>query len=286
MTIGRVGLLVSTNHLREKLASVWRQNRLGKDLRVLDSSYDFDDDKTDGYKDFYKQGHIPSSVYFNPQNCSKSTALIPFDLPDPHCFTDYIQSLGVSPDTHVVLYDRLNSDAALRAWWLLRLYGHRNTSVLDGGLRKWVRDGYPVTTEEPAVERGDFKSRLDNSLMKNYHHMKDSVNSQKEEIIDARGPGAFNKVIQTGKGEIKNFIPGAKNIPYRSLFNEDGTFKAVDEIKELFNKQNVDLSRPLIAMCYRGITGCALSAAAELLGKHDTPLYYGSWKEWSGRMAE
>lgn len=55
MTIKRVGLLVSTNHLREKLASVWRGNRLGKDLRVLDSSYDFDDDKVDGYKDFYQQ---------------------------------------------------------------------------------------------------------------------------------------------------------------------------------------------------------------------------------------
>ena len=301
--------MVSSNQLREKLTHMLWQKRIGNKIRVLDTSYNYDE-QNDGYKDFYQQGHIPSSVYFNPRQCSESTPHIPFNLPDTNCFTDYVQSLGVSSDTHIVTYDRMDMRAALRAWWLFRLYGHDNISILDGGLKKWVRDGYPVTTDEPEVERGNFETRINRSFMRDYDSMKEkflrkeepikvdqslmtdfdtmeeTAHVTEEQIIDIRGSGAFHKTIQSDSGEQKAHIPGAKNIPYAMLFNEDETFKSIEDLKEVFKKADVDLRRPFIGMCSRGVTGCALSAVAELLGKPTTPLYYGSWYEWSRKITQ
>lgn len=285
MTISKVGLLVTSNQLREKLSHILWHKRLDTKIRVLDASYDFDK-QDDGYKEFYLNGHIPSSVYFNHRQYTESTPFIPFNLPDTNCFTDYVQSLGVSSDTHIITYDRMDMRAALRAWWMFRLHGHNNISVLDGGLKKWVRDGHPVTTEEPTVERGNFKARVDQSLMRDFNSMRENVKSKKEQVIDARGSGSFNDVVKTDSGDQKANLPGAVNIPYATVFNEDGTFKSVENLQNVFKAASVDFRKPLVAMCQRGITACALAAAAEILGKPNTPIYYGSWYEYSRKIAQ
>ena len=74
------------------------------------------------YELFYFRGHIPQSVFFDLWKCVESTEYIPRNLPDKNCFEDYAQTLGISPDTHIVAYDRSSPLSSYRTWWLFRVY--------------------------------------------------------------------------------------------------------------------------------------------------------------------
>ncbi|XP_052765883.1 thiosulfate sulfurtransferase-like [Mya arenaria] len=278
MVLSRIWTVVSTNWLREQIGS---QLKASKKLRILDTTFAYDRD-VDTYKEGYQLGHIPQSVHFNIFKCTQSTPEIPVNLPEINCFTDYVQGLGIWPDTHVIAYDRSLPQAAYRTWWMLRLYGHRNVSVLDGGLRKWLEDGYDVTTDEPEIERSDFVAKLDKNLLRSYDDVIRNFETRREQIVDARGEQSKNVTDAEGGGTLK----GAKHVDFQQMFAEDGTLKPDAELKALFDRGGVDLGRPIVASCQRGMTACAIAAAAQILGKENVPVYLGSWSEFSLRAPE
>ncbi|MFN3470633.1 MAG: rhodanese-like domain-containing protein, partial [Novosphingobium sp.] len=99
--------------------------------------------------------------------------------------------------------------------------------------------------------------------------------------VDARGAGRFTgEVPETNPALASGHIPGARNLPYSTLFNPDGTWKSPDAIRALFEAAGVDLARPLITSCGSGMTANVLIFAAHLIGKNDVSLYDGSWSEW------
>lgn len=230
------------------------------------------------------QGHIPKSVFFDLWKCVESTEYIPRNLPDQRCFEDYARNLGISPDTHIVAYDRLGPLSSYRTWWLFRLHGHKNISVLDGGLRKWMNDGYEVTQEEPKIEKTtDFKVNFDNNLMHSFEDMVDVLQEKKAQVMDARGLHE-STVTDVEKGG--GIMPGAKHINFTDLFKEDGTIKEDGDLKELFDSAGIDLGHPVVATCFLGSTACGLAAAAHILGKENVPVYYGAWYEWKKRAPD
>ncbi|XP_056022766.1 thiosulfate sulfurtransferase-like [Ostrea edulis] len=267
--------LVSSSWLRNQLAA---SSKLSSELRLLDASWQ---SNGQGYQQLYKQAHIPHAVYFDLYKCCTGTKEIPLNLPEPECWTQYIQSLGVSSDTHVVVYDGQNMRLALRTWWLFRLYGHENISVLDGGLIKWADDGYEITVHEPQVEPGNFQCELNKSLVRDYEDMQKNAKTQKEQVVDVREASSFVGGVEETPPESRNgHIPGSLNIPYNLFFNEDMTFKSKEELEDLFEDAGVDLEKPIVSSCLLGITGCAINVASHMFGKKDTALYYGSWNEW------
>lgn len=280
MTISRVALTVSTNWLREKLGTSINK-QISRKLRVLDTTF-LKNKEVDTYSTCYLQEHIPQSIYFGLHNCVESTEHLPRNLPDPNCFSEYVQSLGVWPDTHVVVYDRFGPSAAVRAWWLFRLYGHKTVSVLDGGLRKWKADGYETTAELATTEPSNFKAEIDRSLLRTYEDMVRNTETKYEQVIDARAVDCDTVQNEEMDGGV---IPGANHIPFEELFNEDGTFKSYTEVKALFDAAGVNLEKPMVASCFTGMTACGIAAAAYILGK-DIPVYYGSWTEWRQRAPE
>ncbi|XP_060573328.1 thiosulfate sulfurtransferase-like isoform X2 [Ruditapes philippinarum] len=279
MTISRTALVVSTNWLREQLGNN-AKNQISKKLRVLDTSF-LKNKEVDTYSTCYLQEHIPQSVYFGLHNCVESTPELPRNLPDPKCFSQYVQTLGIHPDTHIVAYDRFGPTPAFRAWWLFRLYGHKKVSVLDGGLRKWIADGFETTQDLVTVEPSEFEASLDKSLIRSYDDMVRNTETKKEQVLDARSKDD-NTVINKLDGGV---IPGAKHIPFEDLFNSDGTFKSETEIKTMFDSAGVNFDAPMVASCFTGMTACGIAAAAYTLGK-DIPIYYGSWTEWRQRAPE
>lgn len=173
---------------------------LSSKLRVLDASWQ---SNGQGYEQLYKQAHIPHALYFDLYKCCTGTKEIPLNLPEPECWTRYIQSLGVSSDTHVVVYDGQNMRLALRTWWLFRLFGHENVSVLDGGLIKWAEDGYEITVEEPTVKKpGNFQCKLNKSLMRKFEDMQKNAKSGVEQVVDVRDGNSFEGVFGTQQGRI------------------------------------------------------------------------------------
>ncbi|KAL3873462.1 hypothetical protein ACJMK2_036575 [Sinanodonta woodiana] len=226
MTVKRLMTLVSTNWLHEAVSGGLKSAANGTGLRILDTSF-VTDKSIDSYKESYQKGHIPYSLFFDLHKCVDSTPLIPRNLPDVNCFTDYVQSLGICSNTHVIAYDRFGPLSSFRTWWTFRFFGHKNISVLDGGLRKWVNDGYEVTTEEPKVERSKFEAVINPSLLRTYEDVMINLSNKTEQVIDARDEDKFDGTAAEEGGH----IPGAKNIPFQSLFNEDGTMKSEHDLK-------------------------------------------------------
>ncbi|PVD26774.1 hypothetical protein C0Q70_14452 [Pomacea canaliculata] len=280
MTIARLGTLVTTHWLRDQLLALTAGSKK-RPLRVLDASAS-PDPQVDGYKEFYMESHIPEAVYFSLHGlCPASpTSLHKYPIPDSNRFQDYVEGLGICNNTHVVTYDRSNTAFALKTWWLFRLFGHEKVSVLDGGFRKWLLDGYDVTVEVPKVERSNFNPSFNAQLVRDFEAMAHNLKAKSWQVADAREPEEFFGTEASGTG---GHIPGACNIPYSTLFEDKGTFKPPQELKKLFDAENIDLGKPLVATCQTAMTACGIAAAAHLLGKEMVPVYNGAFREWSQR---
>ncbi|XP_059147642.1 thiosulfate sulfurtransferase-like [Physella acuta] len=277
MTIQRVAALVSTSWLKQRLAQAGAASK--GQLRVLDTSwqpYPY----ADGYTEFYKKGHIENSYFFNLDKLGtkRSDSPIYFPVPDSNLLQEYVESFGINNSTHVVAYDSVNAYSSMRTWYLFRLFGHDKVSMLNGGMTQWQRDGNHVTQEEPKpAEKSEFSVQFRSDLLKDYQSMMKLVQSQDVQIIDARPSGFY----VTEDDPTGGHIPGAKNISFSTLFNEDGTLKSETDLQQLFTTAGVDLQKPVVSTCHVGITACALAMAAHILGKVDVPVYNGSWCEWS-----
>mgnify|MGYP001943749260 FL=1 len=101
------------------------------------------------------------------------------------------------------------------------------------------------------------------------------------QIIDARSPSRFRgDEPEPRPGLRAGHIPGARNVPFATLYNPDGTMKEPDALRAAFEAAGVDLDRPAITTCGSGITAATLALALERIGKRDWSLYDGSWTEW------
>ncbi|KAL4238046.1 hypothetical protein ACF0H5_002757 [Mactra antiquata] len=280
MSLSKIRTVVSTHWLRDQISSNV-QKQASKKLRILDTSF-VTDRSADMYSECYMMGHIPQSLHFSLFQCVESTPEILVNLPDEKCFNKYVRSLGVWSDTHVVAYDRFGPLSSFKTWWLFRAFGHKNISILDGGLKKWLDDGYDVTTEEPDVEEGDFVGKLNKDHVKTYNDIIDIVTTNKAQLVDARSPTSTTVADETYGGAIK----GSKHVNFFAMFNEDGTYKSKEELQNMFTEAGVNLNEPMVATCYRALTATGVIAAAHILGKEDVPLYIGSWSEFSQRAPD
>ncbi|XP_006133859.1 thiosulfate sulfurtransferase [Pelodiscus sinensis] len=273
--------LVSTKWLSECV----RANRIGPSLRVLDASW-YSPGERDALQEF-RDRHIPGASFFDIEECKDKTSPYELMLPSEAHFADYVGHLGISNDTHVVVYDGddLGSFYAPRAWWMFRVFGHRTVSVLNGGFKNWVKDGHPVTSEISKPEPAVFKATLDRSLLKTYADMVENMESKRFQVVDSRSEGRYRGTEPEpgNEGLDPGHIPGSLNMPFFEFLTEAGFEKSPEEIRSMFQEKKVDLSQPLIATCRKGITACHIALAAYLCGKPDVAIYDGSWSEWFRR---
>ena len=192
--ISRVSPLVTTKWLSGKVSLKPTTSAQGTPggLRVLDGSV-FDD--LEGKEEFQKR-HIPGAQYFDVAVCSDHNSPYPKMLPTPRYFEEYVGQLGISNKTHVVVYDSAllgGLFSAARVWWMMRYFGHDSVSVVNGGLARWIGEGYEVTDEVEEVAPEIFKAQPRKQLLKLFEDIekvsKDECKSMP--IADARGPKKF-----------------------------------------------------------------------------------------------
>lgn len=174
--------LVSTKWLAESL----RSGKLGPGLRVLDASW-YSPGTREARKE-YQERHVPGASFFDIEECRDTASPYEMMLPSEERFGDYVGRLGISNDTHVVVYDgdHLGSFYAPRIWWMFRVFGHRTVSVLNGGFRNWLKEGHPVTSEPSRPEPAIFKATLDRSLFKTYEQVLENLESRRFQLVDTR----------------------------------------------------------------------------------------------------
>ncbi|XP_053324653.1 3-mercaptopyruvate sulfurtransferase [Spea bombifrons] len=252
-------------------------------LRILDASWHLPKSGRDAWRE-YKERHIPGSYFFDIDACSDRTSPYDHMLPSEDQFAEYAGRLGVSNSSHVVVYDAsdFGSFSAPRLWWMFRVFGHRQVSLLDGGLKAWMREGHPVNSgKEPRPQPVEFRAKLNTAQVVGYEEVAENIEKKTFQLVDARVNGRFRGVEPEPREGIEpGHIPGALNLPFPSLMTEDGYEKSPDEIRRLFQEKGIDLSRPLVATCGSGVTACHVALASFLCGKEDTAIYDGSWVEW------
>ncbi|QFT61497.1 3-mercaptopyruvate sulfurtransferase [Roseivivax sp. THAF30] len=264
--------LVSTDWLARHLSD--------PDLRILDASWYLPDMGREGRAE-YDAAHIPGARFVDIDDLSDARSDLPHMAPPPEKFMSRMRAMGVGDGHQVVVYDGAGMFSAARIWWLFKLMGHADVAVLDGGFPKWQAEGHPVEDVAPVVRDRHMTVRRQAHLARDVTQVSSAAKLGDHEIIDARSPGRFRgEEAEPRPGMRAGHIPGSKNVHYAALLNEDGTMKAPDQLRDVFESAGIDLSKPAITTCGSGVTAAILSLAMERFGKSDHSLYDGSWSEW------
>ena len=265
--------LVSTRWLAMRLTS--------PDLRVLDASWHMPDSGRDPAAE-YGRTHIPGARFVALDDVSDGRSALPHMAPPVEKFMSRMRKLGVGDGHTVVIYDASEGGlfSAARLWWLFRLFGQR-AAVLDGGLARWRAEGRPVTDTPPSIRDRHMTVTRHPELMRDVTEVARVSKLGHVQIADARAPARFRgEVPEPRPGLRAGHIPGARNVPYASLLNPDGTMKEGDALRAAFEAAGIDLSRPVVTSCGSGVTAAILNLGLARLGHADHALYDGSWAEW------
>ena len=250
------------------------------DLRIFDASWYLPDAGRDARAE-YEKGHIPGARFFDIDEISDHRSELPHMAPPVEKFMSRMRAMGVGDGHQVVVYDGSGIFSAARVWWLFRLMGQTNIAVLDGGLPKWLDDGFKVTANPPVIRDRHMTVTPQKHLVRDVTEVARAAKLGDHEIIDARSPARFRgDAPEPREGLRAGHIPGSKNVYYQDLLNEDGTMKLPNTLRTIFNDAGVDLNKPAITTCGSGVTAAILALALERIGKTDHSLYDGSWSEW------
>lgn len=260
----------------------WLASEMGADdLVILDASAHLPGTGRDPAAE-YAAAHIPGARFLNlmaalvdPQGD------VPAALPTRAQFEAQMGALGVTADRRVVLYDNSDMRTSARAWFILRLYGHREFTILDGGMQKWTAEGRAVETGHASFAPASYTSAGGFGAVRTKADMLSNCASRAEQVADARDAGRFTGSVEdTVHGLPGGHIPGARHLLFRDVLAADGSFLPPAEIAAAFAKAGLDPEAPLATSCGSGVTASVLLFAHSLLGHDHGALYDGSWSDW------
>ena len=208
------------------------------------------------------------------------------DFVDKAAFEALLSARGIANDDTVVLYGGNNNWFAAYAYWYFKLYGHQDVRLLDGGRKKWELDSRELVDDHVARPATTYRaSEQDRSIRAFRDEVEAAIGQQN--LVDVRSPDEFaGRLLAPAhlpqeQSQRPGHIPTARNIPWSQAANDDGTFKADEELRDLYAGKGVDLGRDTIAYCRIGERSAhTWFVLHELLGQQNVKNYDGSWTEW------
>jgi thiosulfate/3-mercaptopyruvate sulfurtransferase len=232
--------------------------------------------------DDYRAAHLPGAVFFDVDHIADRNDPRPHMFPTAEQFARDVAALGISSGDTVVVYDAGGWVAAPRVWWMFLAFGHANVKVLNGGLKKWLREGRPTHSGQVTAKPGKFQAKFDPSFVRSQQQLVGNLETHAEQVIDARPYQRFEgSVAEPRPGLRGGHIPGSRSVPYAGLFDADtGAMKSLDELRQVFKSAGVDLAKPTVTTCGSGVSALVVTLALYRLGVRGSALYDGSWSEW------
>src|SRR6266581_953036 len=228
----------------------WVKGHIGNEtVRIVEVDYDPTPN--------YNLGHIPGSVLIDWKKDINDP--VRRDIVSKEGLEALFGRLGISNDHQIVLYGDFNNWFAAFAFWVFKYYGVENVVLLNGGRKKWIEQDLPVTKDVPSFPATTFTAKEPDETLRVYlAYVREAYKQAGKVLVDVRGPKEFSGEIlappeyPTEHAQRGGHIPGAKNIPWAQAVNEDGTFKAPEELKALYEPKGVTPDKEVIAYCRIG----------------------------------
>ncbi len=238
----------------------------------------------------YETGHLPGAVKLDWHTDVQHKILR--DFVGQQAFEQLLSSLGIRDDHTIVFYGDKSNWYACYAFWLFRMYGHQQLKVMNGGRTKWEVEGRPLTQEVPQYHPSMYHAQAPNETMRIFRNdVLGGLRNPGRRVVDGRSPeeyrGELTSILLSPEESAQRggHVPGAKNIPWSLTVNADGTFKAADELRQLYGSKDVTPDKEVIVYCNRGgrasLTWFVLT---QLLGFPRVRNYDGSWTEWGNMV--
>lgn len=235
-----------------------------------------------GAPEEYAAGHIPGAVFIDwTKDIVDPDAPVKAQIAPPERFGACMAAIGIGDDTAVVVADHSGGHLATRLWWALRYYGHDQVAVLEGGYAAWKAAGLPLETAVPEVPPAIFTPCVQPGLRSEVDQVVAQLETRSRQLVDARDVETYRGEVQ--RGSRGGHIPGAINLPAKSLVEADGRWKSGEAIREAAIAAGVDPEQPITAYCNGGVTATQVLFGLYRAGLTDLSNYDGSWNEWGER---
>ena len=266
--------LVETNWLEKNLCNV----------KVIDCSWHMPQTKRNGFEE-YKDQHIPQAIFFDLDNNSKKNIDLPHMLVDRNNWEKIVSKMGIKNNDEIVIYDNSDVISSCRCWFNFIYFGHdpKLIHVLNGGLKKWIREKKEVTKKILDPKITEYKSLEKKELVKNKDSINKNIETQEFKVIDARSRERFDgKIQEPRKGLRSGSIKDSFCIPFNECLNKDKTFKNKKDLKIIFRTCLKNIKEEnIVFSCGSGVTACVLALAYSLINDRYHPcIYDGSWAEY------
>ena len=251
----------------------WLAEHLGEDGVIVA--------EVDENPDLYEEGHIPSAVKLHWRDDLQDP--VERDIVDKGTFERLLGERGIGNDTTIVVYGDKNNWFAAYAYWYVKIYGHGDVRILDGGRQKWIDEGREITTDVPSPASTTYKAKeRDESIRAYRDQVRGWIGADDRALVDVRSPGEYAGDLIAPPGyeqegaQRAGHIPTAESIPWASAVKDDGTFKSVDELRELYGSKGVTEEKSVTAYCRIGERSAhTWFVLRELLGYDDVRNYDG-----------
>ncbi len=242
--------------------------------------------EVDENPDVYDEGHIPGSIKLHWRDDLQDP--VERDLVEREVFERLLGARGISNDTTLVLYGDKNNWFAAYAYWYLKIYGHEDVRILDGGRQKWIDEGREVTTDVPSPQQAQYQAKeRDESIRAFRDAVREGIGAGEKALVDVRSPQEYSGELISPPGyeqegaQRAGHIPTAQSIPWAQAVRDDGTFKPADELRQLYEGKGVSPEKEVTAYCRIGERSAhTWFVLRELLGYETVKNYDGSWTEW------
>lgn len=252
------------------LISVSELDRIRADVVLCDIRWDLTN--PDKGRQTYEQGHVPGAVFVD---LDADLSAPPGDagrhpLPEPSEFASTLSSLGITPESHVVVYDDTGGRIAARMWWMMRAIGHEKVQVLDGGYQAWVDAGNDIGVGTVTAPLAHYPEPDQFTGVVKHDEIGQRL------VVDARARERYRGEIEPVDPKAGH-IPGAVNIPTELNLAGDGRFLLGTDLAEVY----ADVPEGAVVSCGSGVTACHDALAMVLAGRAMPDVYVGSFSEWA-----